>query len=224
MVALSVGLVDDHPLLLRGVLSLFEQSPEFTIVKTGLSSQDIVEICTTFRPDVLITDLSMPGDVYLAIATAAKLVPQTKILAFTAAAGIEPAIRALDAGASGYVLKGSSAPELIQAIEAVHRGETYITQSFASKVIAGLRDSALRKKAAEAVKFSIREEQIIKLLVRGNTNKEIADALKISEKTVKHHMTYLMQKLNARNRIEAVIAVQKLIQTDQMERTAFQIN
>jgi DNA-binding NarL/FixJ family response regulator len=224
MIALSVGLVDDHPLLLRGVVSLLEQSSEFQVVQTGLTSQDIVDISTAYHPDVIVTDLSMPGDVYRAIATAATLAPDTKILAFTAAAGIEPAIRALDAGATGYVLKGSPASELIQAIEAVHRGETYITQSFASKVIAGLRDSALRRKAAEAVKLSIREEQIVKLLVRGNTNKEIADALKISEKTVKHHMTYLMQKLHARNRTEAVIAVQKLIQTDQPDHIPLQLN
>ena len=157
----------------------------------------------------------MAGDVYAAIASAIRAAPATRIVAFTAATGVEPAIRALDAGASGYVLKGSSSGELIQAIASVQDGETYITQNFASRVIAALRDPLLRRKAAEAVKLSIREEQIVRLLLRAKTNKEIAIVLKISEKTVKHYMTILMQKLHARNRLEVVIAAQKLSSYDQ---------
>ena len=156
----------------------------------------------------------MAGDVYAAIAAAIKVSPNTKIVAFTAATGVNSAIRALDAGANGYVLKGSSAQELIRAIEAVGHGETYITQGFASQVIAALRNASLRRVAAEAVKFSIREDQIVRLLLRGKTNKDIAASLKISEKTVKNYMTILMQKLNARNRLEVVLAAQKLIERE----------
>ena len=89
-------------------------------------------------------------------------------------------------------------------------GETFITPSFATKVIVALRDASLRKLAARAIKLSIREDQIVKLLLRGRTNKEIANQLNISEKTVKHYMTLLMQKLNVRNRLEVIIAAQKL--------------
>jgi DNA-binding NarL/FixJ family response regulator len=142
----------------------------------------------------------MAGDVYEAITTSIKISPNTKVVAFTGATGVDSAIRALDAGANGYVLKGSSAKELIQAVEAVRHGETYITQSFAKQVIAGLRNGSLRRVAAEAVRFSIREDQIVRLLLRGFTNKAIAASLKISEKTIK----------NARNRLEVVIAAQAL--------------
>jgi len=100
--------------------------------------------------------------------------------------------------------------ELIQAVEAVRHGETYITHSFASQVIAALRNATLRRVAAEAARFSIREDQIVRLLLRGKTNKEIAVSLEIGEKTVKDYMTILMQKLNARSRLEVVIAAQKL--------------
>lgn len=151
----------------------------------------------------------MPGDVYGAIANAIKASPSTKVIAFTAATGVDSAIRALDAGASGFVLKGSRPKELIDAISSVLSGDTYITQTFASRVIAGLRDASLRRKAAEAVILSIREQQIIRLLMHGKTNKEIALAIKISEKTVKHYMTALMQKLQVRNRLEVVIAAQR---------------
>jgi two-component system, NarL family, nitrate/nitrite response regulator NarL len=210
MSMVSIGLVDDHPLMIEGIVALLSRAQGLQVLSTGSTAGDIVDISLRFHPDVIIVDLSMPGDVYEAITTSIRISPNTKIVAFTAATGVDSAIRALDAGATGYVLKGSSAKELIQAVESVRHGETYITQSFASQVIASLRNASLRRMAAKAVSFSIREEQIVRLLLRGNTNKEIASSLKISEKTVKNYMTILMQKLNARNRLEVVIAAQKL--------------
>jgi two-component system, NarL family, nitrate/nitrite response regulator NarL len=211
----SVGLVDDHPLMIEGIVTLLSRAQDLQILSTGSTAKDIIEISSRFHPDVIIVDLSMAGDVYAAIAMSIKVSPNTKIVAFTAATGVDSAIRALDAGANGYVLKGSSAQELIQAVEAVRHGETYITQGFASQVIAALRNATLRRVAAEAVRFSIREDQIVRLLLRGHTNKEIATALKISEKTVKNYMTILMQKLNARNRLEVVIAAQAMAEHEQ---------
>jgi DNA-binding NarL/FixJ family response regulator len=206
----SLALVDDHPLLVEGIVSLLSRAEGFEILSTGSSARDIIEIASRFHPDVIIVDLSMAGDVFAAIAASIKVSPNMKVVAFTAATGVDSAIRALDAGANGYVLKGSNAQELIQAVESVRHGETYITQSFASQVIAALRNAPLRRVAAEVVRFSIREDQIVRLLLRGRTNKEIAISLKISEKTVRNYMTILMQKLNARNRLEVVIAAQAM--------------
>jgi DNA-binding NarL/FixJ family response regulator len=208
---MSVGVVDDHPLMVEALVSLLSNS-DLQVVATGTTAVDVVNISTHHQPDVIVVDLSMAGDVYEAIAAVLRISPKTKVVAFTAATGVDSAIRALDAGASGYVLKGSSATELIKAIECVGRGETYITQAFASQVIAALRNAGLRHKAAQAVKLSIRENQIVRLLLRGKTNKEIATSLNISDKTVKHYMTILMQKLHARNRLEVVIAAQKFDQ------------
>lgn len=206
----SVAVVDDHPLMIDAVVALFSNIDEFVVVATGTSSRDVHEIGTIIRPDIMIVDLGLPGDVYSAISAVTALSSDTKLIAFTAATGVDAAIRALDSGARGYVLKGSNSEELIDAIDVVRSGETYITRNFATKVIAGLRDASLRRQAAEAVKLSIREDQIVRLLLKGKTNKEIALAIKISEKTVKHYMTILMQKLQVRNRLEVVIAAQKL--------------
>ncbi len=210
MSTVSIGLVDDHPLMIEGIVALLSRAQGLNVLTTGSTAKDIIDISSRFHPDVIIVDLSMAGDVFEAIAASVRIAPDTKVVAFTAATGVDSAIRALDAGASGYVLKGSSAQELIQAVESVRLGETYITQKFASQVIAALRNTSLRRKAAEAVRFSIREYQIVRLLLRGKTNKEIAISLKISEKTVKNYMTILMQKLHARNRLEVVIAAQKM--------------
>jgi DNA-binding NarL/FixJ family response regulator len=210
MSLMSVALVDDHPLMIEAISSLLLRSGKFDVVATGASANDVVDICTRDMPQVIVVDLNMPGDIYTAISAAISASPSTKVIAFTAATGVDPAIRALDSGATGYVLKGSSSRELIDAITAAQSGETYITQHFASRVIASLRNTSLRRQAAEAVKLSIREKQIVHLLLHGKTNKEIALTIQISEKTVKHYMTLLMQKLQVRNRLEVVIAAQKL--------------
>jgi DNA-binding NarL/FixJ family response regulator len=214
MSTVSIALVDDRPLMIEGIVTLLSRAQGLEVLSTGSTARDIIDIASRFHPDVIIVDLSMSGDVYAAITTSIRVSPNTKIVAFTAAPGVDSAIRALDAGANGYVLKGSSARELLQAVESVCHGETYITQSFASQVIAALRNASLRRVAAEAVRFSIREDQIVRLLLRGKTNREIAVSLKISEKTVKNYMTILMQKLNARNRLEVVIAAQALTERE----------
>ena len=210
MSLVPIAIFDDQPLMVEAINLFLSRNPENQVIATGASANDIYNICCTKKPSIAIVELGLSGDVYQAIAAVAKTVPACKVIAFTAATGVEFAIRALDAGAHAYVLKRGNPQELLHAIKSVNDGETYITQSFASKVIAALRDTSLRRRAAEAVKFSLREDQIVRALLRGGTNKQIALALKISEKTVKHYMTVLMQKLNARNRVEVVIAAQKL--------------
>ena len=155
-------------------------------------------------------DLNMPGNAFEAIKQITARQGSTKVVAFTASVNIEHAVMALDAGASGYILKGSSVEELVQGLRAVHGGDAYITQEFATKLIVALRNTSVPNMAAQAMRFSVREGQIIRSLLLGRTNKQIAAVLSISEKTVKHYMTVLMQKLHARNRLELVLQAQKM--------------
>ncbi len=210
MKPISVAFVDDHPILLSGLAALFASHPDFAVVAAGHCAKDALEIAACHRPNVLIVDLNMPGKVLETVAEIAMGRFGTRILTFTAATGIDDAISALEAGSGGYVLKGSSADELMEAVRTVHAGDTYITASFAAKVVAGLRTASLRKSAIEAMRLSLREEQVLRLLLRGSTNREIASTLSIGEKTVKHYMTLLMQKLHVRNRVEVVLAAQQL--------------
>jgi DNA-binding NarL/FixJ family response regulator len=210
MSKISLAFVDDHPILLDGLVRIFSGFEDFTVIAKASSAIDATKIPSLKKTDVVVLDLNMPGNAFEAISKISTEHPETKVIAFTASVNIDHAVQALEAGASGYVLKGSTADELVEAIRSVVRGETFITQSFASKVIQALRNSSLRKMAAQAIRLSVREDQIVRLLLRGRTNKEIANQLSISEKTVKHYMTILMQKLNARNRIEVVLAAQNL--------------
>lgn len=206
----SIAFVDDHPILLEGLASIFAEIDRFKVVGKGKCASDAIDVMMKSHPDVILLDLNMPGDAFEAIAKIREISPQTRIIAFTASAAIDHAVRALEAGATGYVLKGSTDDELMQAIDTVVTGETFVTPSFASKVISALRNVSQRKTSGPQVKLSVREDQIVRLLLVGRTNKEIAQRLQISEKTVKHYMTLLMQKLQARNRVEVVLAAQEL--------------
>jgi DNA-binding NarL/FixJ family response regulator len=212
--SISVVVVDDHPLVVEAILGLlYRTRSDFEVAGIGASAGDVVDLCERNQPHLAIVDLNLPGDGYRAIAAAIQISPLTKIIALSESSDDESAIRALDDGACGYVLKGSPTNELAHAITTVLAGGTYVAQCFASQEIAGSRDMILRRKTAEAVILSIREKQIVRLLMSGKTNKEIGRAINISEKTVKHYMTALIQKLNVRNRLEVVIVAQKLNET-----------
>lgn len=211
---ISIAIVDDHPLLAEGIAAVLSRRKNYVVVETGMSVADIDGILSRWACDVLIVDLNMPGDVFNAIAGLRNDAPSCQVVVFTASTETEHAVKALGAGAAGYVLKGSSANELIDAVEAALRGEVYITPSFAAKVIGALNHKAAERQAVVSIKLSVREEQIVRLLLCGKQNREIAHSLDLSEKTVKSYMTNLMTKLRARNRLEVVIAAQKLKPTD----------
>jgi DNA-binding NarL/FixJ family response regulator len=216
MSPISIALIDDHPLMLSGVVNLFERNDDFVVVAKGTTADEALQINREFVPDVMVLDLFMPGNVFEVISEIVRTSRGSKVVAFTAMTGSDYAVRALNAGASGYILKGSSAEELIQGVRAAHCGETYITPGFACKVIEALRIASLRK-AGAPIKLSLREEQIVRLLLRGYTNRQISIGLGIGEKTVKNYMTILMQKLHARNRLEVLIAAQKLEVNDRAD-------
>lgn len=211
---ISIAIVDDHPLLADGIATALSRRNNYIVVETGVSAADVIGISVRRLCDVMIVDLNMPGDVFAAIAELRDIAPACRVVVFTASTETEHAVKALGAGAAGYVLKGSSAGELIDAVDAALRGEVYITPSFTAKVIGALNNKAAEKQAVISTKLSVREEQIVRLLLCGKQNREIARSLDLSEKTVKSYMTNLMTKLHARNRLEVVIAAQKLKPAD----------
>jgi len=202
----TVAIADDHPVLLAGMVSLFANSEKYQVVGQAVCADSCMEVAQTLSPDVMIMDLSMPGDVFRTIAQIVATAPNIKIVVFTAYCSIESALKALDAGATGFALKGSPSSELLEAIDMVMASQMFVTRQYASQVMNGLRERAKRQALDEAIKLNVREKQIVGHLMQARTNREIAAELHISEKTVKHYMTGLMLKLKARNRVEVVIA------------------
>ncbi|GAU85861.1 hypothetical protein BIWAKO_05809 [Bosea sp. BIWAKO-01] len=197
--------------MMEGVSALLQRWGGFTLAATGKAAGDIVSIICSHQPDDMIVDLVMAGDVFQAIADASRISPKTKIIVFTDSANADDAIRSLDAGAKGYVLKGSPVDDLIQALQCAQSNDVYVSPVFATKLICALKDKAHERQKPACNRLSVREEQIIRLLLCGKMNNEIARELSLSNKTVKSHMTTLMAKLNAHNRLEALIAAQKLL-------------
>jgi DNA-binding NarL/FixJ family response regulator len=210
MDSISVALIDSHPVTIEGVAHVLATQGTFSVVARGESSQDALAIAGQHRPDLMILDLAIPGDAVAAISEIAARHPGTRVIVFTAVPSVEHAVSALEAGARGYVSKSCATGELVNAARAVIAGATYVSEIFASGAIAALKNASVRKIAMQALSLTAREDQIVHLLLGGRTNKEIASDLGLTERTVKHYMTVLMQKLNVRNRVEVVMAAQDL--------------
>lgn len=162
-------------------------------------------IAETHCPEVLVLDPGGSEEGFKAITAIAAM--EIKVVVFTIVNRIEHAVRALDAGANAYLTSASTSGELLDAVQTVIGGDSFISPGIASKLIASLRTAAFTKAAAQKLKLTVREEQIVGFLHQGKTNREIGQGLGLSEKTVKHYMTVLMQKLAARSRLEVVLAL-----------------
>lgn len=215
MNAIRIAIVDDHPTLLMGLAALLGNDPHYAIVGTGEQAVDALALAEAHDPDLVLIDLSMPGDVFAVIRALATSHRRTRLLIFTAFADVALAVRAFDCGAHGFALKGSPARELHEAIAAVVAGHRYISPAITEKVQAALhqRDAFPR--------LSAREQQLVDCLLRGMTNREIADTLSLTEKTVKHYMTSVMNKLNAKSRLEVALEARRLgLDTQAIEEPA----
>jgi len=203
---IRIGIADDHPMLREGVANTLRKRADLQVVEQGANAQDAMDIAQRVRPDVMLMDVNMPGDVFAAVRFISTKLSDVKVLMLTVSESEDDAFLALEAGARGYVLKGVSGPELVLAIRSVAKGETYITPEFANKLLSSSKEHG---EQIHTFDLTHREEEVIREVSKGLTNREVATKLLISEKTVKHHMGCVMQKLHARNRVEAVTAIRR---------------
>jgi DNA-binding NarL/FixJ family response regulator len=209
---IRIGIVDDHPLLRDGVVSTLKAAG-MDVVGAGASASDATRLASQHAPDIMLLDISMPGGGVEAARAIAHSHPKIMTIMLTVSEREDDVIAAIEAGARAYVLKGICGPELITTIRAVNQGETYITPQIAARVLAKMQRRSnsgvpTRTRGAET-ELTVREEQIMNQVAKGLTNKEIALKFSLSEKTIKHYMTSVLQKLQVRNRVQAVIALQK---------------
>ncbi|WP_312366576.1 response regulator transcription factor [Ensifer sp.] len=213
---LRIVIVDDHPMFRRGVARTLSEVPELTVVAEGASADDAVTLFIEHKPDLMLLDLSMPGGGHAALTRILDVDPQFRIIVLTVSEDDADLFRALKSGARGYVLKGVSASTLVEAIMGVVAGESYVSPTLAGKILREMRGPRVDEPEVAAgvdrpfAHLTQREEQILKLVADGRTNKEVGNQLELQEKTVKHHMTRILQKLNARNRTEAARLFQKV--------------
>lgn len=192
---IKVLVVDDHPLLRRGLVASLSSEADMTVVAEAIDGRAAVECFVRYRPDVTVMDLQMPVmDGIEATAAIRAESPNARIVVLTTYKGDAKALRALKAGASGYLLKSMIRTDLLDGIRAVHAGGRYIPREVANELAAHVTDELL----------SAREIEVLKKVADGNTNLRISQKLYISEDTVKTHLKNIMSKLGANDRTHAV--------------------
>ncbi len=208
-------IIDDHPIFREGVAAILGSEPDIEIVGQGISADDAMAMTRDFLPDAILLDVNMPGGGLNAAGAIANTFPVVKIIMLTGSADEDDVVAALKAGAHAYVLKGVAARELNGILHTVYAGEGYVTPSLAANLLSVMKAST-RGKQEEADGFdelTERERQILELIAAGTSNKEIGQDLFLTEKTIKHYVTNILQKLHVNNRVQAALLAQKKKQT-----------
>lgn len=206
MTVIRAIVVDDHPLFREGVARSLEESGQFTVIAQGGSAADAVRLAGDLNPDIVLLDLSMPGGGIEAAGRIAQNAPDVKVVVLTVSEASDDIMAALKAGAKGYVLKGVGSAALVEILQGIVKGESYVSPALAARLLTEMRLRPPPTGAEDPLsKLTAREEQILRLVAQGMSNKEVGRKLDLQEKTVKHHMTRILEKLQVRNRTEAAI-------------------
>ncbi len=207
MTNLRVVIADDHPLYREGVARSLSEDVDIDVVGQAKDAIEAVELAERLMPDLLLLDISMPHGG--GIAALRRVMAWEKPLAvamLTASEDDDQVMQALKAGARGYILKGVGARELVALVKDLAAGGSYVSPSLAARILNAMRTGGEAKAAANPLSdLSKREEDILRLVAEGKSNKEVGRLLELQEKTVKHYMTAILQKLHVRNRTEAAL-------------------
>jgi DNA-binding NarL/FixJ family response regulator len=200
-----VVVVDDHALLRRGVIRALELDAMIEVIGEGASATDAVNLAMMYAPDVILLDISMPGNGIEAARAIRDLQTRARVVMLTVSGDEDDVMHSLEAGAVGYLLKGTAADDLISAIKNVKAGESFISPNLALHM---LSDSA-QVKASPLAALSENEKRTLFLISEGLTNREVGEQLAVTEKTVADDVTGIFRK-QARGRIEAARGVEQM--------------
>lgn len=201
---LNILLVDDHEVVRLGIKALLGRYPQFKVVAEAGTAQEAVEQALQHRPDVIIMDIRLPGKSGIeATREIVGKLPETKVIMLTSFAEDDLLFDAIMAGASGYVLKQIGSGELVRALETVARGEKLLDPAVTQKVFDRVRQTTREARGESFGGLTERELQILALVAEGKTNKEIAEKVFLSEKTVRNYVSSILDKLHLSTRSEA---------------------
>lgn len=204
---IRVIVADDHPLFREGVVRSLSATSDLEVVGEASDAAGALRLAQQQLPDVALLDVAMPGGGIRAAQDIATAAPATRIVMLTVSEDEDDLLAAMKAGARGYSLKGVSADELAQVVRSVHAGDVYVAPSLAWGV---LREMSKPRVADPLADLTAREREVLELLGQGLSNQEIAHRLELAEKTVKHYMTNILDKLQVRSRVEAALLAQRV--------------
>jgi DNA-binding NarL/FixJ family response regulator len=208
---IHIVIADDHTLFREGLAGIVSAADDFEVVGQAGTMQEAVQLARDLLPDIILLDIDMPGGGLEAARVIAEECPVTRIVILTSSEEDDHLIRALKIGARAYILKGVAARELLRILRAVSAGESYVPPMLAASLLLEMREANSQQKQSTSPldELTAREREILEGLAAGLSNKEIGEKLFLSEKTVKHYMTNILQKLQVRNRVEAALLAQK---------------
>jgi two-component system, NarL family, nitrate/nitrite response regulator NarL len=202
---IRIVLADDHPIYREGVARTLADAGGIDVVGQAADGDAAVALVAELQPDLVLLDISMPkGGGLPALARIAALPNAPRVAMLTASEDDDDLMQALRLGALGYVLKGVGAGELVGVVRGLADGQSYVSPSLAGRLLVGMRGKP--GAAANPLEdLTKREEDILRLVAQGLSNREVGQTLDLQEKTVKHYMTAILQKLHVRNRVEAAM-------------------
>jgi DNA-binding NarL/FixJ family response regulator len=210
---ISIIIVDDHAIFRKGVLETLGYEAELKVVGEGANREDALELVARLSPAVALIDLSMPGGGIQATRDIHAQYPSVKVIVLTVSEEDDDVMQALEAGASGYVLKGISAEELLTVIHSVATGASYVAPTLGFRLLRGLHTRDEEQKSNDLWRrLTPKEKETLRLIGLGLNNDEIAQRVGVHVKTVKFHVSNLFGKLKLRNRVELALFSQKTSQ------------
>lgn len=200
----KIIIVDDHEVVRLGLRSLLDQYPQYEVISEASSANEVIQQVDNLDPDIILMDIRLPGKSGIeACEEIKKKKPDIKVLMLTSYAEDEMLFAAIKAGASGYVLKQINSEGLIQALEAVARGDASLDPAVTQRVFQEVRRAIKDEEEASFSSLSQQEKMVLKLVSEGNTNKKIARTLFLGEGTVRNYVSSILSKLDVSNRAEA---------------------
>jgi len=203
---IRVIVADDHPLFREGVVGSIDAANDMCVVGEASDAAGALWLAEKHAPDIAILDVMMPGGGLQAARQIKAACPNARVVMLTVSEDEDDLLEAMAAGASGYVLKGVSADELLTIVRAVHQGEVYVSPALAWQL---LGERARPRPVAGLSALTTREHDVLALLTTGLCNQEIGERLGLTEKTVKHYMTSILNKLQVRSRLEAALVARR---------------
>lgn len=200
----SILIADDHTLFRQGLKRVLELEPGLRVVGEASTAAEAISLCSTLQPDVVVLDISMPGDGLQAISRLKCRGRRVGVVVLTMHEDQDYFLRAIRAGAHAYLVKDADTPSLVTAIREAAAGRPYMHPTLAGAV---LREMAMGREPAPEGRVALteRERDVLRLVSRGATNREIAEALFLSQKTVKNHLTHIFEKIGVSDRTQAAL-------------------
>jgi two-component system response regulator DevR len=207
---LRLLVVDDHEVVRQGLVALIDRREKFQVVAEAGTVEEALDAARRFQPDLVIMDVRLPdGSGIEACREIRAELPATRVVMLTSYPDEEAVLSAIIAGASGYLLKQIRARDLVNALEAVGRGESLLDPAVTEKVLERVRRIASGTYTDELAQLTAQEQKILQLVAEGKTNKEIASEVFLSDKTVKNYVSSILSKLNLQRRAQAAAFVAK---------------